>query len=317
MDLEDELRKSMTEQKLEELIEEKIKSFHGLLTREVAVRLIAKENGLLKNEEKFYKLADIPKGEKRIGFNARIKKIWPIAEYSSGKKSRVIEVDDKTATKPLILWNDDIELSKEIRVNDEIKVTGVYERNGELHFGYSGKIKILNKAEFSELSELDEGEYAHLRGMISSIEGYDKFVADGRTTDGFSFFISDGKTERRCVIFGGMDRAKKIEPKDEIIIENAMIMNGNVRIDESTRILLRRLKNMTIGEIKEIKQDDGNLVVKIGEEEKILNRENALRFFNVEIADDIDLSTIIDLKKELLLNSKVAIKEVDGKITRV
>jgi hypothetical protein len=65
MDLEPELLKSMQREELEALVAERIKSFHGFLTREVALRLIAKEKGLLKSEEKSYRLADIPKGERR------------------------------------------------------------------------------------------------------------------------------------------------------------------------------------------------------------------------------------------------------------
>ncbi|VVC02790.1 Replication factor A [Candidatus Bilamarchaeum dharawalense] len=314
MDLEGELRKSISEDELEKLIKEKIKSFYGLLTREAAVRLIAKERGMLKEEEKSYQLTDIPKGERKIRFTAKIKKIWPVAAYSSGKKSRVLEMDDKTATKPLILWNEDVDLVKGLRVGDEIAVRGAYERSGELHLGYSGTMEVVNKAQFSDLSNLNEGDSVHLRGVISGIEGHDKFVRNGRTIPGFSFLISDGKSERRCVIFEGLDRANKIELSDETIVEGATVKNGNIEIDESTRLLVRRLKDMLIGQIKKLECNREKLLVEIGNREIILDRENALKFFSVEVAEDISLSTVTDLKKELLLNTKVAIKEKDGQI---
>lgn len=315
MDLESKLRESIPENELEETIKEKIKSFHGLLTREVAMRLIAKERGLLKEEEKEYKLNEIPKNEKKIKFKAHIKKIWPVAQYSSGKKSRVVEVEDGTTTKPLILWNDDTELVKGLRVRDEIVVKGTYERGGELHLGYSGQIEVANKAGFSDLSQLDEGAVVHLRGIITAIEGHDRFVINGTQAPGFSFMISDGKTERRCVIFEGLGRANKIELNDETIIEGAVVKNSNIEINECTRLLVRRIKNMLIGTVKNMGCVDEKLMVEVGERKVTLDRENAMKFFGVHVAEDIMLSTVTELKERSILNTKVAIKEKDGQIS--
>lgn len=315
MDLEVELLKILEKEELEKTIKEKIKSFHGLLTREVAMRLLAKERGLLKEEEKKYRLAEIPKNEKKVGFSVHIKKIWQVAEYSSGKKSRVVEVEDETAVKPLVLWNDDVELVKGLRVRDEITVKGAYERSGELHLGYSGSIVVANKASFSDLAEMEEGEIVHLRGVVSAVEGNDKFIINGKQTPGFSLMISNGKMERRCVIFEGLDRAKKIELDDEIIIEGAIVKNGNVEINADARLLVRRIKNMLIGTVKKMECVGEKLHVEVGERKVTFDRENALRFFNIQIAEDIMLSTITELKEGVILNTKVAIKEKDGQIS--
>jgi hypothetical protein len=327
MDLDAELRKVLSEDELEEQVKEKIKSFHGLLTREVALRLIAKEKGLLSGEEeKICRLNDVPKAGKKITFTAHVKKIWPVAKYSSGKQSRVVEVDDDTVTKPLVLWNQDVDIIKSIRTKDEIRVKGAYEKGGELHLGYNGSIEIVNKSGFSDFSELKDGESAHIRGLITSIDGPDRFVIDGKTVSGFSFMVSDGRSERRCVIIGSITRAGKIKTEDEVIIENARVDNGNVLIGDETRLLMRRLKDMIIGEVKRIRCEDSSveedgkhekLFVKIGEHDVVWNRENALRFLDVQIADDIMISTVTALKKESLLNTKVAIKETNGIISRV
>jgi len=72
MDIETELLKSMETAELEEKIAGKIESFHGFLTREVALRLIAKEKGLLKENEIVCKLSEIPKGARKVNFNFHI-----------------------------------------------------------------------------------------------------------------------------------------------------------------------------------------------------------------------------------------------------
>jgi ssDNA-binding replication factor A large subunit len=322
MDIEAELLKSISKDELENQIREKIKSFHGFLTREVALRLIAKEKGLLKNEDKFYKLGTIPKGEKRVCFTGKIMRIWPVATYSSGKKSRVVEVEDETGTKPLILWNEDVDLAKTLRLKDEVVVRGAYERNGELHLSYNGSVEITNKAAFSNLEALDEAqdenERFHLRGVISAIEGLDSFVRGTDTIRGFSFMISDGKNERRCVVVEDIARTQKIQAGDEVILEGAKARDGAVELDSHTRILTRRAKDLLLGEIKRIECDGEKLLVEVNGQEVTLDRPSALRFMNLdaETADDISLSTVVGLKKDTLLNSKIAIKIDNRSVVR-
>lgn len=318
MDAEAELLKAMNQEELEEEVSAKIKSFHGLLTREVALRLIAKEKGVMKEEEKDYQLAEIPKGAKRFGFSAAVKKVWPVATYSSGKRSRVVEIVDESAAggKPLVLWNDDVELAKSLRSKDEIRVKGAYERSGELHLGYGGILEVTKKAAFSSLAELNDGETVHLRGAISSIEGHDTFIRDGRKIRGFSFMLSDGRNERRCLVVDGTDRAERLKVGDEALIEGANVSNGNIEIDSSARLLVRRAGEMLLGEIRTLGCDDEKLKVDVGGKEVVLGRESALRFLGIAVADDIALSTVVSLKKESLLNTRIAVKieEKDGQV---
>ncbi len=317
MDLESELLKSISRDELEVQLAEKIASFHGFLTRDVALRLIAREKGLLKSEEKVYRLGEIPKGGKRITFRAHVKKIWPVALYSSGKKSRVVEVQDESGEKPLVLWNDDVALASRLRAKDEISVRGAYEKNGELHLGYSGSLEVLKKAAFTKLDELSEGQVAHLRGFVSRVEGFDSFVRGMGTIRGFSFVVSDGENERRCLILGGMGRSERIRKDDEVIIENGAVRNGNIEIDAHARILSRRSKEMLLGEITRMDCEGEKLLIRVGEKDAVFGREGALRFLGVSAAPDIALSTVVRLKKGSLLNSRIALRigEMDGKTT--
>lgn len=220
MELEPELLKSLSRDALEKEVADRISSFHGLLTREVALRLIAKEMGLLKDEEREYALADIPKGARKIRFSATVRKVWPVATYSSGKRSRVVEVTDAGSSAPegrmpaaahetvmpLVLWNDDVELADGLRTRDRISVRGAYEKGGELHLGYSGALEVSHKAAFSDLGSLEEGQEVHVRGFITAMEGHGSFVRGGRTVKGFAFTLSDGSNERRCVMLEGLGR---------------------------------------------------------------------------------------------------------------
>jgi hypothetical protein len=84
---------------------------------------------------------------------------------------------------------------------------------------------------------------------------------------------------------------------------------------------------MLLGELTRLETRNSELVVGVGggeaadgEEgggEVVLDRQNALRFLGVEAADDIALSTVVSLKKESLLNTRIALKieQKDGRTT--
>jgi hypothetical protein len=313
MDLEEELLKNISSDELELQIAQKIESFHGFLTREVAVRLIARENGLLKEKEKEYRLSEIPKGERKVSFKAEVKKVWPVAEYSSGKKSRVVEVHDGT-TVPLILWNDDVKLASKLRSRDRIEVKGAYEKNGELHLSYSGKLKRVEEAEFTPLKELAEGEYVHVRGRITRIEGFDAFVHGMNTSKAFSFMMSDGETERRIIIWEESARGEKLKEGDEVLIEDGLVNNSNIDLSSDARILSRR--NMVIGKVKKLECEDEMLHVDISGKEMVLERRNAMKVLGVEVAEDISLTTVVALKKDNIINNRIALRVENGQVRR-
>ncbi|HSB46374.1 MAG TPA: hypothetical protein VLD37_00030 [Candidatus Bilamarchaeum sp.] len=315
MDIEGELLKSVPRDELERLAKERIKSFHGFLTREVALRLIAKERGILRpEEEKECKVSEIPKGGKRISLRATVKKIWPAATYSSGKRSRVVEIGDETGTKPLVLWNEDIKLGDRLRLSDEVMVRNVYERSGELHLGYSGTITVVRKAGFSGLASLRDGESAHVRGVVSSVDGTDTFIKGKAPVWGFAFGLSDSSGERRCIIFEGLDRAQRIRKGDEVRIESATVDNGNLYIGADSRIMAKRAGDSVAGIISAIESEGERLRLTVEGREYEFARDGALAALGVKAAPDIALSTVVGLKKDKLLNSRIVFKIQDGHV---
>ena len=328
MGTESELLKSMSNEELENSIKQKIESFHGFLTREVAIKLIAQEKGIIKEKETKYKLSEIPKDAKKVNLTAFVKKVWPVASYASSKRSRVIELKDETGHMPLVVWNDDVELTKGLYTRDEIDISGAYEKGGELHLGYSGSIEIIKRAEFPAFDMLMDNSIVHIRGTITIVEGIDDFVSGTKTRRAFSFFLTDGKMERRCIIWSDSDRYSKLETGDELVIEDALVNNGDIEVNTTARILIRKTKNMLIGEITKLECNGEILDLIIDEKEIKLDRKNALRFLNVDVAEDISLSTITRLKKEkavaapnisvwILTTSKIYLNTKTSKIVAV
>jgi hypothetical protein len=151
----------------------------------------------------------------------------------------VVEAADNESVRPFVLWNGDVEMAKGLRTRDRITVRGAYEKGGELHLGQGGALGVSEKAAFSGLGSLEEGQEAHVRGVITAVEGPDSFVSDGGALKGFAFTISDGTNERRCVMREGLDRAAKIRLGDEAIIEDGLVSRGNIDLSAG-RLLIRR-----------------------------------------------------------------------------
>jgi hypothetical protein len=309
MDIESSLLELMPKEELEQELSNKVKQFYGLLTREVALKLIAKERGVLKESRTPKKINELQNNDRMVVLEASVHQVWPTVHYRSGKCSKVVELEDETSLVPLVLWNDDVKLAEMLRSRDKVQVEGAYVKNNELFLGYSGKVTVVNAVAFTPFDSLEEGRRLHFRGAVSVIGGY--VMIDGRRI--FSFSLSDGTNEARCIIWDGPERGDKIKEGDEVIVENASVRDQVIYLGKDGRMLLRRIKDMLIGKIEQFELQDNMLKVKVGEREAILDRENALQFLHIEAAEDITLDTIVTLKKERMLNSNIAVKIKEDK----
>ncbi len=320
MDTETELLKTVNKDELDASILEKIKAFHGLLTREAAMRLLAKEKGLLKEEERAYELAKIPEGTKKLRINALVKKVWPVATYSSGKRSRVLELEDSSGSRSLLLWNQDVELANNLRSRDRISIRGAYERNGELHLGFNGELKMVSRAGFLDLANiagttgtLTDTTNAHVRGFVFRVLGPGEYVRGGKSRRGSAFTIvveDGGGVPVTCVVFENSDRVIRLRVGDEVIFEDAEVAGGLIWIGKGSRMFSRRKDEMLCGKLDSLSavNDGSGMVVEIDGKSISLDRENALRLLGAAVADDISLPTVVTLKKQTLINRNIALK---------
>jgi len=307
------LASTLTKDEIEDEVEKKIANFHGLLTRDVALKLIAKERGLFKEEDNVIKIKDIKPGMRKITFSGKILAINKEIVYPSGKRARSIVISDDTANVSLILWNDDISIISKLKVGDEVLVKSAYEKLGSLNLGYKGTLEIVNAVPYSKLAELAEGQSVNVRAFIVAVKGKRVYEKNGKESTYFSFDISDSTGERTCIIWGAADEQKMVA-ENEIIIQNGLVRNNEIHITDRTRLLVRKTTDVISGKLIDMSLENNKLIVNIDKNNLIFNRENALKFFGIDIRDDISLETIVNLKKESMLNTNVYIscKEKDG-----
>ncbi|MDO8554121.1 MAG: hypothetical protein Q7S22_04910 [Candidatus Micrarchaeota archaeon] len=298
MDAETALLAIMDKESLEKLVEEKIDEFHGFLSKEVATKLIAKEKGLLKNEEKIVTIKEIAAGDKNISLVAKITKVFPIIEYESGKRSRKIMINDG-ATIAIKLWNEDVEIVKRLKVGDEVNIRRAYEKNDELALSYSGEFKLSKSAPFSKISELEDNAIVNLRGTVIS-----------NPTIGMrelEFQISDGENSVKCITPIDLEVGKHLTKDDEVIVENAVFSKGAIRLLGESRLLVRKTKGIIAGNVTTMNIVNEVIELIIGEQKVKLNRNEFLSLIKVKVAEDISLEAIASLKKDSLLNTYVRI----------
>ena len=300
------LREKLSQEQLEDTLQEKIRQFQGLLTREVALKIIAKEQGLLKEEERFFMLNEVPKQAKRVSAIASIARINPMKTYPSRNKSRTIVLKDDSGTMPLTLWNDDIELLKRLKIGDRIEIKDAYEKNGELLLSYKGTISLVEEAAFIPLDQVAGYDDVVVRAKIEKIEGEKKYSRDGKENAFFSFWISDGNASARCIIWDSIGRAKSFEVDDEIILENAKVKNGELHVNARSRMLVKKAKGLH-GILKSMECEDEKLKLEIDGKPITLDRSEALKLLGTDVAPDISLATIVMLKKQSLLNKYIVI----------
>ncbi|MBI2079396.1 hypothetical protein HYT84_01415 [Candidatus Micrarchaeota archaeon] len=307
MDLYSLLLQSTSKEELEKLIEEKISSFHGFLTREVAIKLLAKEKNLLKKEpEKTYKIKEIPKGANAISLAAKVIKILQEVIYNSGKKSRSMVLEDETGQINLKLWEDGIQFFSKLKIGDLVLISGAYEKNEDLNLGYSGKIEIATPAGFVNLDNLIDGQIVHVKSSITKLEGEKTYEKNNSKKSMFLFYISDKSI--RCILWEGIERGKQMQEGDEVIIQNASVRNNELHLNFSSRILLKKAKGVIRGKLNDLNVQGENLILNIEGKEIQLKKDDAFNFLKVRVAEDISLETVASLKKPSILNSSVILK---------
>lgn len=295
MDYYNSLLSTLSKEELEDSISKKIKEFHDYISRDAAIKIIAKEKGLYKEETTYSKIKEIKSGSNSINLKAKIHSIEKLQTYPSGKKSRAVTLEDDSGKIQLVLWEEDISLLDKLRINDEIEVLGVYEKFGRVNLGYKGKIKIINKKGFSSLDSLEENFPCNVKGSVLKNKNH--------------LLISDGVKEIEFIFEEGTDRSKTIETGDEIILENVLFSKSLLVIGSNSRIFVKKSKNILSGKISSASLEEGDsLRVQIGEKEILLDKENSLKFLSIDPSTTLSLPTLLELKKESFLGKRAFVR---------
>jgi len=315
--LEEKILEKISKKELEEKINEKMKSFNGFITRDIGLKLIAEDLKIINaNEERIYKIKDIPKNGRGIILTANITKVMPKIVYPSGKKSRDMVLSDETGFISLKLWEKYLRLFEQLKLGDLIKVSSAYTRNGELSIGYKGKISLITPSPFVKVDELPDKEYVNLRGYIESKIGYGYYEPERKAKKYFDFILkSENGKNAKCRIEFGPTRGDKININDEIILEHAYVKNGIIRIFSTTRMRKKSSNGLIEGKVENVKTENNkNIIINITDEngnKSTINipKKEFYEFMHISVNEDITLETIIKLSEQKMIGKVFVFKK--------
>lgn len=147
----------ITEADVRKQIEEKEIEFSGMVSREGALFLVARELGidLLEPEDKKLKIKNIIANMNGVNFAAKVIGAGPVREFKNEKgagKVATIFLGDETGTIRLSLWNEKTEALSKIAKGDFLEVTGAYTKQdnrglAEARIGKGGNLRKMTKEE--------------------------------------------------------------------------------------------------------------------------------------------------------------------------
>ena len=218
--------------KINDMIEDKLLEFSGMINKEAAVHLVARELDieLPKSDSAKLQIKNLVTGMRNVGFVGRIFKISPIIEFSkkSGDKGKVsnVFISDGTGYTRVPLWNDQVKMVEEemIRVGDAVQIVGGMTKDNiygevEVSIGKFGAIKKIDDDEapslesvgrriFStgtprvKIAELVPGTFEISGTIVNVFRGNFVFETDsGEKAIFISCSIDDGSGEIRSVFF--------------------------------------------------------------------------------------------------------------------
>jgi replication factor A1 len=232
-DIVDEISKQskVSKDEIFSLVDKKYEELSGLVTKEGAAYLVAKDLGVYLKDFAIrgLQIKNILHGMKNINVIGRVFKISPINEFKrNGKVGKVVNIfiADHSGYVKVPLWNDQVKIVEEglLKVGDIVQITGGFVKENvfgdlEISFGRFGAIKTvedfvdlptvdeLNKKYFSNIPErvpiksLVVGNFEISGIIVKVFKGKFLFESEGEKNMVISCILDDGTSNIRCVFF--------------------------------------------------------------------------------------------------------------------
>ncbi len=269
---------NITAEKINALIDDKCLEFSGMITKEAAAHLVAREIGvkLPTADSTKLQIKNLVPGMRGVNIIGRVFKVTPINEFQkrNGEKGKVANlfISDGTGYTRVPLWNDQVKIVEEeiVKVGDAIQVFGGFSKEniyGEVEVSI-GKFGGLRKVEdeylapslesvgknyFSEggqvkIAELVPGDF-EIRGTIVQVSrGNFIFETDtGEKAMVISCLVDDGTGDIRTVLFRNV--AEQVSGLSAKELEN---MDIDARLDLIKRNMLGK-EVVVAGKVKKNK----------------------------------------------------------------
>ena len=273
----------LPEEEIIRLIELKKKDLGYLVNDDVALRLVAKENEIILQdngpERPSLKIDDLIPGLNNVSLKAKILRIGELREFERkeggiGKVLRM-RIGDETGTCNLVVWDEKTASLADLCEGDNVAVTAAYTKAGlnglEVHIGQKGKVEVLPEC------------LSALKGRII------------RTFDPIDFTTSDGRRGRVVAFVVKCERPQKVliwNPSNQIL--------SKIKEGATIEIFGGIIKKDFTGEIELHVNNENGVKIDLEEMERVLERK-ATRLFEIKKEEsDLEVEGVIENDPELV-----------------
>lgn len=259
----------LTEEKVEEQIEDKMEEFSGLVSEEGAIHLVAKEAGvpIAEAADQELKIKNIVPEMRKVKVKARVVNISDTNTFERDgdeEEGRVrnMTLGDETGKIRMTLWDEQTEIGDKVDEGDAIAIAGAYtvednRGNAELRLGDSPQVKMLDDEEVAEVETSSateapirevsgEGNNFEIQGMLMQVYTSNPFYRVDPETGDTVRENDDGELVT--------DNGKEVEEPEHRLVVSAVIDDGT----DNIRVVMFRDQAREVLEVSEEQEKEGD-----------------------------------------------------------
>jgi hypothetical protein len=257
------------EEKVKEILGEKyenelkrvINEFAGMISKESAIRILAHENNLIKNEkrkiEKISEIKEINEEEnvsRSLDVNLKLFKKFQKLETKSHVLQRIMLIDGEGEEIIVVLWDDKINEFEMLmpEENDLIQIKNAYLKNKEIHVGKYSKIKIEKEKLILPLSKVKDG-ICNVGVKVMEDVNFRTFTKNNEEKRMGTTVLGDKSGKVRTVFWGDVcNKIDNVVKGDLLVLNKAMFKNAELHVNEYTDVKINPPNFFIISEPEEI-----------------------------------------------------------------
>lgn len=279
-------------------IARKIAEFGGLLSRNAAVSLLCRQNGI--DLERRITLSEAKGMALPFSFQARVDRIFPVQDYPNSRSRSVrLHVSDESGEATVILWNEQSDIVKgEISIGDIVECRGAYFKGGEIGIGRKGAIKKEKGFPITGLSSPAYG-LCNVEGTVREVEP-DRYYEDrkgGEKKKLLAFTMCDDGACRRVVMWPPQSESQKVGAGDVLLLENVFFKGNELHADAFSRLVKRKSAGERFGKFLQAAVENDAVSFQIGDSTYRAGVEEALSLLRIRaVPPGVGADALIKIK---------------------
>jgi len=323
--------KELLGKRYEEEIERVVNEFAGMISRDSAIKILAHENGLIKNEKrKIERVKEILEMNnesninRSIDINLKIIKMFQKMETKSHTLQRILMKDEEGTEIMCVFWDEKInELEMLIpEENDLILISNSYVKNNEIHIGKYSKINIQKEKPLVPISKIKDGICNMGIKLLGDIN-FRTFTKNNEEKRMGTTMAGDSTGMVKIIFWGtSCDKVENAVKGDILLLNKVMFKNAELHVNEYTEIKINPPNFYILSSPEELKSGfegsfEGKIIavniikernygaVRTEERDVKVLFSDELEFEkNIELSPDIDRRTIVYLQLRSYLGKK-------------